>query len=244
MCNSFGELVRIAKEWVADYGAMPLPVRRLFKHTHLHTACRLLGVSEVNLEYLSPSDTGTAVDKHAVIRHPDTDTATMNERGKVGLIGAEGSRSSGSGSSSGVGDLVNEAKRYGVGGDDDDGDGGGSDAINGSGGQRAGGSADDSNVDLGVENFRVASLPPPPAAAVSSGGGAAAAGTGDQAPVPFAMLRGPEVTKDRWEVSGGFWTSPCLRYVRAAAVECTWVSCLLGDCVCVCVCLCIGNEDG
>ena len=38
------------------YGEMPTPVRRLFKHTHLHTACRLLGVSSISLEYLPNSE--------------------------------------------------------------------------------------------------------------------------------------------------------------------------------------------
>lgn len=52
--------MRIAKEWVTDYKTMPTPVRRLFKNAHLHTACRLLGVSSLNLEFLPKSDATSA----------------------------------------------------------------------------------------------------------------------------------------------------------------------------------------
>ena len=56
VCNSFRELVRIAKEWVNTYSEMPVSVRRLFKHTHLNTALRLLGVSSLSLEFLPERD--------------------------------------------------------------------------------------------------------------------------------------------------------------------------------------------
>lgn len=82
VCNSFRELVRIAKEWVNEYSEMPVSVRRLFKHTHLNTACRLLGVSSLSLEFLPERDTSLS----------DSDGERGNEEASKGWTGAAGKK--------------------------------------------------------------------------------------------------------------------------------------------------------
>lgn len=186
VANSFTELVRIAKEWVADYGPMPLPVRRLFKRTHLHTACRLLGVSEVRLEYLPSADRGTMLMDagHGEAAAPSP-TATGKEPGAPNGAG-------------GVGAGAGFKRVNGHGGSSGNSDGGGS---------ASGGS---SSLELGVESVQVGGAltfkPATVAEAQAALKAAAAARAEGEAKklVPVAMLRGPDVTKDRWEVGQAF----------------------------------------
>ncbi|CAM9517224.1 unnamed protein product, partial [Discosporangium mesarthrocarpum] len=92
VCNSFKELLTIAKEWVGEYGPMPLEVKRLFKHTHLHTASRQLGVSSVRTEMLPPEGEpgGTQeVGKWGALRSVVGDPGSRSsERGVEGEGGA------------------------------------------------------------------------------------------------------------------------------------------------------------
>lgn len=133
---------------------MPTPVRRLFKHTHLNTACRLLGISSLSLEYLPENDPSTAA------AETEAKEASGGEeskgwaagRSKNYFVSGIAASASGEGLASGVAD-----KGY------------------------AGESGSPAGRKVGV----------------GDGGAVTAAAEGE---LPFAVMRGPDMEQERWEV--------------------------------------------
>ncbi len=202
MCNSFRELVRIAKEWVNTYSEMPVSVRRLFKHTHLNTACRLLGVSSLSLEFLPERD--------ASLSEEDGDNAAA--AGGAGGGGGGGGWTGASSKKPLVEDL--EAARESHAAQDlADAAAGSAGAGVGATGVPAWGAAPVINggrggktpkqvveVDIGAETgAEAAPRGKGKGAGAATGGGKAVPGKPEKL-VPFAVLRGPEVEQERWEV--------------------------------------------
>lgn len=138
---------------MSAYQEMPTPVRRLFKHTHLNTACRLLGISSLSLEYLPESDPSTA----AVETEAKAASGGEEPKGWAAVPSkkflASGVDASGEGLVSGVAD-----KGY------------------------AGESWSPAGRKVGD----------------GDGGTATAAAEGES---PFAVMRGPDMEQERWEVS-------------------------------------------
>lgn len=191
VCNSFRELVRIAKEWVNAYTEMPVSVRRLFKHTHLNTACRLLGVSSLSLEFLPERDASLSEEDADGSEAPKGWTGVgANKPMAEDLEAARNSHAAQSGAdagpSSGASTLETAAA-----------------ALAGASGKK-------------TVNGRQGKAGRPPQQVVEVGGGAKAGGAGALAQlgrlggkgapgtpeklVPFAVMRGPEVEQERWEV--------------------------------------------
>jgi hypothetical protein len=50
LASGYHELMDIAAEWNTLYGPMPAPTRRLFRYSHLRSACRRLGIDQVAIE--------------------------------------------------------------------------------------------------------------------------------------------------------------------------------------------------
>ena len=179
--------MRIAKEWVNEYSEMPVSVRRLFKHTHLNTACRLLGVSALSLEFLPERDASLS----------DADAEDGDESAK-GWTGSGGKKPM-------VEDL--EAARE-------------SHAAQDRAEAAAAAAGAAGAPEAGSEPIEVKGPPPvngrkakaevgTPKQVVhvgveAAGGPGAARGKGGNGKpvktVPFAVLRGPEVEQERWEV--------------------------------------------
>lgn len=211
VCNSFRELVRIAKEWVNQYTEMPVSVRRLFKHTHLNTACRLLGVSSLSLEFL-----------------PERDASLSDPEGKEGDESSAKGWTGGGGKKPMVEDL--EAARESHAAQDraeaaaaaaaPGAPGAGSGTVEVKGPAPAAAPAApvngrEANAEVGtpkqVVQVGVGAAGGPEAATAAATAGAAAGSSsapsggkgGDAKPVkivPFAVMRGPEVEQERWEV--------------------------------------------
>ncbi|CAN0186313.1 unnamed protein product, partial [Ectocarpus fasciculatus] len=189
VCNSFRELVRIAKEWVNSYSEMPVPVRRLFKHTHLNTACRLLGVSSLTLEFLPERD--------ASLEEAD---AAGGEGGGTAVNGGAGW--TGAGAKKPMAQDLEAARESHAA--QDRAAGGGS-AVAGGGGSAAatseggGGAAVNGRPSGGGTPKQVVAVDAVAAAAAVAKLGGVKSGEPAKL-VPFAVMRGPEVEQERWEV--------------------------------------------
>lgn len=213
VCNSFRELVRIAKEWVTAYSEMPVAVRRLFKHTHLHTACRLLGISSLSLEFL-----------------PEKDASVVDEEGGP-AEGGEGGPQKGwaggaaSGSSKSKVEDREAARKSHAAQAQAELDGGGGPGV-GAGGLGAGVAANGASSPTTAGGTAAMEINgrkarggegPQQAVAIGNGvgvgkvsarhkGAGGAGGKGAAGPeepvklVPFAVMRGPAVEQERWEV--------------------------------------------
>lgn len=229
MCNSFRELVRIAKEWVNAYSEMPVSVRRLFKHTHLNTACRLLGVNSLSLEFLPERDASLS----------DSDGEDADEASK-GWTGGGGKKPM-------VEDLEaareshaaqNRAEAAAAAG-------AGSETVEGKDPAAAAAAppqpppVNGRKAEVGTPKQVVkvgggASGGPGMAAGAAVGGGSSLSPGGkggDREPVemvPFAVMRGPEVEQERWEVC----VCLCLRF-SGCGVSC----CVVEGQACVMSCL-------
>lgn len=231
VCNSFRELVRMAKEWVGEYGPMPVPVRRLFKRTHLNTACRLLGVSDVKLEYLPVKDRFAVDDENVVTgmrkgagREAEEDRQQLLQREFANQFSEVKALQAGPSSHEVYPVGEKESKEASLGGVLGGGGGGGvGGAVNGAvlrlGTPSAGGTERNHNNNgvsgkLGVEGVPVGSsteggegrggdgngLSPGVGSEARDKAGGVAEGRNDDQLVPFAVLSGPEVTRERWEV--------------------------------------------
>ncbi|CAN0492441.1 unnamed protein product, partial [Laminaria digitata] len=202
VCNSFRELVRIAKEWVLSYQEMPTPVRRLFKHTHLHTACRLLGISALTLEYLPEKDALAAA---AAAAAASDGGGVGGEGGGGGGVQGWASTSAAKGGSSEELDAKRRSHNAAVaaaaaaaaeGGGGSPSVTGTEPAMGGGGGERSpeeGGGGGRGKSGVGGKGR------------TAGEGGKAVAGVGvgaaaDEKLLPFAVMRGPEVDQERWEV--------------------------------------------
>lgn len=144
---------------MSAYQEMPTPVRRLFKHTHLNTACRLLGVSSLSLEYLPEIDPSTAA------AETEAEAANGGEEPKGWAAGPSKNRFAPGFAAFGEGLVAAQL-----------------DAPSGV-------------ADKGYarESWR------PAGRKVGAGeGGAATAAAGGE--LPFAVMRGPDVEQERWEV--------------------------------------------
>lgn len=180
VCNSFRELVRIAKEWVNTYAEMPVSVRRLFKHTHLNTACRLLGVSSLSLEFLPERDASLA-------------------EGENDAEGSEASKGwTGAGAKKPMAEDIEAARKSHAAQS-------GADASSGgAAGETAAASAGASGTVNGHQGK--AGTPPQQVVEVGDGANKVGGARGQAAPgkpeklVPFAVMTGPEVEQERWEV--------------------------------------------
>ncbi|CBN78452.1 conserved unknown protein [Ectocarpus siliculosus] len=192
VCNSFRELVRIAKEWVNSYSEMPVAVRRLFKHTHLNTACRLLGISSLSLEFLPERDASLGEADAAGEGGGDA------VNGGVGWTGAGARKPMVEDLEAARESHAAQDRAAGVGGDSAAAGGGGSAAATSEGGGvatvngRPSGGGTPKQV-VAVDAAAAAATAPAPApGGVKSGEPVKL--------VPFAVMRGPEVEQERWEI--------------------------------------------
>lgn len=193
--------MRIAKEWVNAYAEMPVSVRRLFKHTHLNTACRLLGVSSLSLEFLPERDaslsegdadaegseaskgwTGAGVKKpmaedlkaahrsHAAQREAEASSGVAT--GETAAVAPATAAAAPATAAAGIRETATSAGAPG--------------AVNGSPGKAG---TPPQQVEVGDGAMKV-------------GGGAQGQVTPGKPEklVPFAVMRGPEVEQERWEV--------------------------------------------
>lgn len=201
VCNSFRELVRIAKEWVNTYSEMPVSVRRLFKHTHLNTACRLLGVSSLSLEFLPERD--------ASLSEGDGDNAGGGGAG--GGVGGGAGGWTGAGSKKPLVEDLEAARESHAAQDLADAAAGSTGAGVGATGVPAAGPAPALNggrggktpkqvveVEVGAETG-AETAPRGKGSGAEPEGGKTVPGKPEKL-VPFAVLRGPEVEQERWEV--------------------------------------------